>query len=89
LRSPTGWVVIYKSQEALSTEQGLLKAGADDRLLGQYIVCTVPSETKVLDITGQISSAFLSGADGTRDVVVATGNHAGCQGVVAEDHLRK
>lgn len=84
-------VTVYKTQDGINKVAGLLKAGidSDSMLYYQYIACRVASETKVLNIIGEITSAFLSGADSTRDVMVIEGPHNGCKGVVAEGHLHK
>lgn len=76
-------IFVFKSSDAMSRVNELLKAGADASLLEQYIACFVPTNTKVLVITGEITSAFMSGADHTSDVMIITGPMAGCKGVVA------
>ena len=72
----------------MSTVAQLSKAGADEALMMQYVACVVPNDTKVINVTGNISSAFLSGMGGTADVMVVTGPHAGCKGVVSANQLR-
>jgi Family of unknown function (DUF6998) len=49
--------------------------------------CVPPVDVKVLVITGDISSAFLSGMDGTSDVSIISGRNAGCQGTVDRDQV--
>ena len=71
-------VLVFKSRDALSKAQSLVKAGAETRLVYQYIPCVPPVDAKVLVITGEISSAFASGMDGTSDVTIITGSNAGC-----------
>ena len=88
-RPDGGSVAILKSQDAMSKVSDLSKAGADPALIMEYIACFVPSETKVLNITGEITGAFMSGAGGTSDVEVVTGPQAGCKGTVKKDYLKK
>jgi hypothetical protein len=80
-------VVVYKDQDGLFTVQSLIKAGGDSRLLARYIACIVPNETKVLNITGEITGGSVA-ARATRDVMVVTGSHAGCRGVVGLNRLQ-
>lgn len=54
-------VVIFKSQSDMSTASQLYKAGANQSLLMEHVACIVPSWTKVLVVTGQISGAISSG----------------------------
>jgi len=90
LRSPDGkTVALFKSQSGIAEAMTLYKAGADEFLLGTYLSCIVPNETKVLVITGQITGAFMSGADQTSDVMVITGPNAGCKGVVPNIFVKK
>lgn len=72
----------------MSSARQLARAGADMQLILQYVACIVPTDTKVLVITGEISSAFLSGFDGTSDVVVITGTKAGCRGTVNDKDVQ-
>jgi len=90
LRSANGDnVIVFKSQDAMSKAVQLSKAGADSQLLVQYVACLVPTGTKILVITGEISSAFWSGAEGTSDVMVITGPYAGCKGVVNKKYVQQ
>jgi hypothetical protein len=84
-----GRVFLFKSQDAMFKSVELRKAGADWQVILQYIACIVPTNTKVLDITGDITGAPMSGANGTRDVMVVTGPDAGCKGVVNVKALQK
>jgi hypothetical protein len=82
-------IFIFKSQDAMYQTWKLLKAGADDSLTDQYTACFAPTNTKILVITGEISSAFMSGADHTSDVMVLTGPKAGCRGTVPNRFVQK
>jgi len=83
-----GKLILYGSQDGMSKVTQLIRAGADDSLLSQYVACMVPNNTKVLDITGEISSAFMSGFGHTRDVMVVAGPQAGCRGVVDDKWVK-
>jgi hypothetical protein len=90
LRSADGGrVVLFKSQDAMSKVIELAKANADNSLFARYVACVVPADTKVLVITGDITGAFMSGAGGTADVMVITGQQSGCQGVVPDSKVHK
>jgi hypothetical protein len=82
-----GGVWVFKSRDSLSKARALARAGADSSLILQELACSTPTNTKVLVITGEISSAFLSGMDGTADVVVVAGPKAGCKGTVAKNKI--
>jgi hypothetical protein len=60
LRSGGGNVLIFASQSAMSKALELRKAGADTSLITQYIACMVSDGTKVLNINGEVSGAFIA-----------------------------
>jgi hypothetical protein len=75
--SSGGDVVIFKSQDAMGRALQLYKAGADPSALDEMTACTVPPDTKALNITGDITGGFASGTGETADVEVPAGGMPG------------
>jgi hypothetical protein len=82
-------VLVFKSQDAISSVTALVKAKAPVAVMMPYVACAVESGTKAINITGQITGAFWSGADGTSDVLVLQGDRVGCKGVVRNIFFKK
>ena len=84
----TDLVWVYISADGMSNAVSLSRAGANyNTAIRPLVACVVSNGTKVENITGQISSAFFSGADHHVDVMVLTGPNAGCRGVTFESVL--
>lgn len=81
-------VVVFRSTDAMAKSNQLYKAGAED-MIYRHIACFVDHGTKVLNITGEITNAFVSGLGDTLDVMVLEGPQRGCRGVILEQYLDK
>jgi len=79
---PDQRILVWKSAEAMTEGQSLLRAKADLERIIPLVACAPLSGTAVLEAADEPGHAL-------RGVLVTQGEWAGCRGVVEGEHFRR